>query len=332
MGIAGQDSSVTADPDCPFCAIVERDDPDVREVYRDDQVVAFFPTEPAILGHTLIVPRTHVPLIWELDDEHAEHIGLLVSRMSRVIVNTLGSEGLSVIQSNGEVATQSVNHVHVHLVPRWKDDAIGRIWPPETNYSENDKDNAWDELRDACRELRIEGKRDLPKIESTSETVRLKHLDYVQSIVARMAKSSTQAKSWLLPVAVATFGYALTQRSGTVALLGVAAILLFGYMDASYLRQERVYRLLYHEVVAGKGVPELSLDPHDIDRKIPDADGEPSPNEDPKKEMGIFGKLHTAVRGWFFFDPRVWFSWSIFPFYGGFLAVGIAVFWYAFTH
>lgn len=155
MGDAGQDSSVIADPDCPFCAIVQRDDPDVREVYRDDQVVAFFPTEPAVLGHILIVPRTHVPFIWELRDEDAEHIGLLISRMSRVIVETIGAKGLNVIQSNGEVATQSVNHVHVHLVPRWTNDAIGRIWPPETHYSEHAKDEAWDALRGACRELRL---------------------------------------------------------------------------------------------------------------------------------------------------------------------------------
>ena len=106
--------------------------------------------------------------------------------------------------------------------------------------------------------------RDGPKARATSETVRLKHLDYVQSVVSRMAHSSTQAKSWLLPVVTATFGYALTQRSGTVAMLGIAAVLLFGYMDASYLRQERAYRRLYNAVVAGKKVPELSLDPHNI--------------------------------------------------------------------
>ncbi|MFC3480185.1 MULTISPECIES: HIT family protein [Kocuria] len=155
MGNAGQDSSVTADPDCPFCTIVQRNDPDVREVYRDDQVVAFFPTDPAVLGHTLIVPRAHVPFVWELHDEDAEHIGLLTSRMSRVIVETTGAEGLNVIQSNGHVATQSVNHVHVHLVPRWTNDAIGRIWPPETRYSEHAKDETWDALRNACRGLRL---------------------------------------------------------------------------------------------------------------------------------------------------------------------------------
>lgn len=173
---------------------------------------------------------------------------------------------------------------------------------------------------------------DGPKTGATSETVRLKHLDYVQSVVSRMAHASTQAKSWLLPVVTATFGYALTQRSGTVALLGIAAILLFGYMDASYLRQERAYRRLYNAVVSGEKVPELSLDPHDIDRNIPDADADPSLRNKDDKEPGFWKNLWTAVRGWFFFDPRVWFSWSIFPFYGGFLAVGITVLWYAATH
>ena len=135
--------------------IVQQNDPDVREVYRDDQVVAFFPTEPAVLGHTLLIPRTHVPFIWELCGEDAEHIGLLISRMSRVIVETIGAEGLNVIQSNGEVATQTVNHLHVHLVPRWTNDSIGRIWPPETHYSERAKDKTWDALRGACRGLRL---------------------------------------------------------------------------------------------------------------------------------------------------------------------------------
>jgi histidine triad (HIT) family protein len=173
---------------------------------------------------------------------------------------------------------------------------------------------------------------DHPEHDEPNETVRLKHLDYIQSIVDRMSHSSTQAKSWLLPVVTATFGYALTQRSGTVALLGIAAILFFGYMDASYLRQERAYRRLYNAVVAGKKIPELSLDPHDVDRKIPDADGDPSPEDESKKKLGFWESLWKLVRGWFFADPAVWFSWSIFPFYFGFLAVGTAVFCYAVAH
>lgn len=133
--------------DCPFCEIVQRDDPDAREVYRDGHVVAFFPLEPATLGHTLVVPRKHVPDIWALDEDTAAHLGRAVVRLSQAVRTAMEPQGLNIIQSNGEVATQTVLHLHVHIVPRWEGDAIGRIWPPETDYSESEKDHVWEELR-----------------------------------------------------------------------------------------------------------------------------------------------------------------------------------------
>lgn len=139
--------------DCPFCEIVQRDDPDAREVYRDDHVVAFFPLEPATLGHTLVVPRKHVPDIWALDEDTAAHLGRAVVRLSQAVRTAVEPQGLNIIQSNGEVATQTVFHLHVHIVPRWEGDAIGRIWPPETSYSESEKDHVWGELRKEIRKV-----------------------------------------------------------------------------------------------------------------------------------------------------------------------------------
>ncbi len=60
-------------------------------------------------------------------------------------------QGLNVIQSNGEAATQTVFHLHVHLVPRWDGDSLGRIWPTDTHYTEGQKDQAWERLRAECR-------------------------------------------------------------------------------------------------------------------------------------------------------------------------------------
>lgn len=139
----------TDDPDCPFCDIIERDDPDAREVYRDSRAVAFFPLEPATLGHTLIAPLRHVPTIWELDRETAAHLGILTLRLAHAIRKAMEPEGLNVIQSNGAAATQTVMHLHVHVVPRWGGDSLGRIWPVETDYSEAQKDVAWHRLRTA---------------------------------------------------------------------------------------------------------------------------------------------------------------------------------------
>jgi histidine triad (HIT) family protein len=137
----------TSDPDCPFCKIVYREDPDVREVYRDEQVVAFFPSEPATLGHTLVVPREHIPDVWALSEDLAAELGRAVVTLSAALRRALSPHGLNVIQSNGEAATQTVFHLHVHLVPRWEGDAIGRIWPADTHYTEDQKDEAWKRVR-----------------------------------------------------------------------------------------------------------------------------------------------------------------------------------------
>ncbi len=138
---------------CPFCEIVENEDPDAREVYRDSGAVAFFPIEPATLGHTLLVPRIHVPDIWDLPEEIAAHLGIVSVRLATAIRRAVAPEGLNVIQSNGAAATQTVPHLHIHLVPRWTGDAVGRIWPPETHYSKEQKDDVWDSLKTEMRSL-----------------------------------------------------------------------------------------------------------------------------------------------------------------------------------
>ena len=142
----------TSVDNCPFCKIVRRDDLDAREVYRDQVVVAFFPLEPATLGHTLVVPQQHITDIWSLDEDIAAHLARVTVRLSNVMRRALDPEGLSVFQSNGEVATQTVPHLHVHIVPRWAGDAVGRIWPSGTEYSETQKNVAWETLRTACQE------------------------------------------------------------------------------------------------------------------------------------------------------------------------------------
>ncbi|MFJ3393664.1 HIT family protein [Leifsonia aquatica] len=140
-------------PDCPFCEIVARTDPDAREIYRDADTVAFFPTEPAVIGHTLVIPRRHVPDIWELDAGTAQRLTSTTVKIANAIKDALHPDGLNIIQSNGRAATQTVMHVHIHVVPRWENDRIGRIWPPESHYTNAEKDEAWDVLRQAVRGL-----------------------------------------------------------------------------------------------------------------------------------------------------------------------------------
>lgn len=143
----------TSDPDCPFCDIVRREDRDAREIYRDDAVVAFFPTEPATLGHTLLIPRHHVSQIWDLDEGTAKRLATATLAIAGAVRKAVTPHGMNVIQSNGEAASQSVFHLHVHIVPRWNKDAIGEIWPPQSNYSGAAKDRAWTDIRTECETI-----------------------------------------------------------------------------------------------------------------------------------------------------------------------------------
>lgn len=245
---------------CPFCRIASGADPAEREVYRDQSIVAFFPTEPAALGHVLIVPRRHVESIWELTTEEASQLSAAVLKIAHAIRRELLPDGLNIIQSNGEVATQTVRHLHIHVVPRWSGDQIGSIWPPPTHYSDRLKNDTLSCLQDA-----LEKPSDpLIKNEISAED-RRKHLDHIQSVISRQSAASSATKGWLMPIITATIGIALTQRSGLLAAVGLGAIILFACIDTHYLQNERGFRQLYKSVAQGENsLPPFTMNPQDI--------------------------------------------------------------------
>lgn len=127
---------------CPFCSIVRGEDAVVREVARNDKVVVFFPTEPAVLGHCIVIPRRHVEEFTALTSDEVSAVMTSAQAVAMSLRETHHPDGINIIQSNGEVATQSVPHVHVHIVPRWDGDAFGEIWPSKTDFSDEEKDRA----------------------------------------------------------------------------------------------------------------------------------------------------------------------------------------------
>lgn len=131
-----------------------------------------------------------------------------------------------------------------------------------------------------------------------------KHLDLIQAAIARMATASSTAKGWLLPVATAAFGYALTQRSPSVALLGIGAALLFAFLDAQYLRQERAFRALYRAAVA------RSVQVYDMNSGL--YYGKHNGDTDDQRQVNC---------RW----TKIIFSWTIFGFYGPVLLAGAAI-------
>jgi len=116
---------------CLFCRIVAGDEP-ATIVADDDEIVAFLDIRPLFHGHVLVAPRVHVET---LADVAADRIGPLFERvasMERVVESTMGAQG-SFVAVNNRVS-QSVPHLHVHVVPRTKGDGLKGFFWPRTRY------------------------------------------------------------------------------------------------------------------------------------------------------------------------------------------------------
>jgi len=134
--------------ECGFCRIICRAAP-ARIVYEADNAVAFLPLAPAVPGHTLVVPKIHIRDIWALKESEAQSLATSTLAVCWAVRRALMPDGLNVINSNGQAATQTVNHLHVHVVPRWTGDAFGKIWPDSPVMSESEKDEIASLIRGA---------------------------------------------------------------------------------------------------------------------------------------------------------------------------------------
>lgn len=135
---------------CPFCAIAKGDDPSVSIVCEGDGWLAFFPAEPATPGHTLVIPRVHVPDLWSAGAAVGAELVEAVIHVGHAVQKAVDPEGMNLITSAGEAAEQSVAHLHLHVVPRWTHDELD-IWPPKRPMQEKLKENVAEAVREACR-------------------------------------------------------------------------------------------------------------------------------------------------------------------------------------
>jgi histidine triad (HIT) family protein len=115
--------------DCEFCAIAAGDPAaPAHVVYSDPDVVAFFDHRPVFKGHTLVVPRQHVVTLPELPDELLVPVFSVARRVAAAMEGGFGADGTFVANNNR--ISQTVFHLHVHVIPRHKKDGLrGFFWP-----------------------------------------------------------------------------------------------------------------------------------------------------------------------------------------------------------
>lgn len=136
---------------CGFCAISRGEDKEVEVVGAGGSWIAFFPRQPATPGHTLVIPRFHAPDLWGVEPTAATELMAAVIKMGRAIREAVAPEGLNLITSSGAAAEQTIYHAHLHLVPRWRTDGFGTIWPPKGEIPGVDLEGVADRIREACR-------------------------------------------------------------------------------------------------------------------------------------------------------------------------------------
>jgi histidine triad (HIT) family protein len=113
--------------DCLFCAIANGDHP-AEIVLADEVVVAFLDSRPVFKGHVLVIPRDHYETLPDLPAELVGPLFTRVQRVSAALPAALGAQGTFVALNN--VVSQSVPHLHVHVVPRTRGDGLrGFFWP-----------------------------------------------------------------------------------------------------------------------------------------------------------------------------------------------------------
>jgi histidine triad (HIT) family protein len=136
---------------CLFCTIVSRE-LEAAIVFEDEDTLVFLDHRPLFPGHCLVIPRQHFETLSDLPAELLEKFFANVQLMGKAVEKALEAEG-SFIALNNKVS-QSVPHLHVHVVPRRKKDGLKGFFWPRTKYKEGEIELVKLKLSDALRNLR----------------------------------------------------------------------------------------------------------------------------------------------------------------------------------
>jgi histidine triad (HIT) family protein len=130
---------------CVFCAIVAGD-AEAHVVLDEEHVLAFLDTRPVFKGHVLLVPREHVVTLPDLPAGQRDGFLAAAQRIATAVVDGLGAQGSFVAINN--TVSQSVPHLHLHVVPRTKGDGLRGFFWPRTKYAEGEAAGIAKTLRD----------------------------------------------------------------------------------------------------------------------------------------------------------------------------------------
>lgn len=119
---------VTTQPPCAFCEIVAGRLP-ASVVYQDALTMAFVDLRQFHPGHTLVIPRKHLPDVRDLSPDTGAALMKTLAQVTRAVSAAFPSEGISLWHSIGPAAFQEVPHLHIHVHPRFSGDHLLEVYP-----------------------------------------------------------------------------------------------------------------------------------------------------------------------------------------------------------
>ena len=118
---------MSADPNCIFCKIVAGQIPCFK-LFEDGETLAFMDINPVHDGHCLVIPKEHYPTVFEVAPDAFAATARTAIKVANAVNAATKPDGLNLIQSNGPGAAQSVQHFHLHVLPRRMRDGLAINW------------------------------------------------------------------------------------------------------------------------------------------------------------------------------------------------------------
>lgn len=104
---------------CIFCKIANHEIPG-KVIYEDDKCLAFLDLSQATNGHTLVIPKQHYDHFLDVDQDVLAHMIKVAQNVAKKLETKLNAQGFNIISNMNEVAGQSVQHFHIHIIPRYQ--------------------------------------------------------------------------------------------------------------------------------------------------------------------------------------------------------------------
>ena len=122
---------------CVFCKIINNEFSSYK-VYEDEEVLAILDLSQTTYGHTLVMPKKHYDNMLAIPQNEWAHLMEVVKNLSEKIMTRLDAKGFNVLINTNEAAGQTVNHLHVHIIPRYDEKDTIEIIMHENDYNKEE--------------------------------------------------------------------------------------------------------------------------------------------------------------------------------------------------